>query len=253
MKTRLLPNGASGIILTTDELAKYCDDANAPHFAGVTLNRCQVQMAIQRAPWLTGMLTETLELNSKVACVVLSKQAQEYETVHECIHFGQVSLSGIDNDSTLLIDPSKIPPRCKDQWTASLALVEIVEQFRPYFEATTPSDAYSFTAREYLTELVAHVLSGDSLMAHLRGWATPQDHEGECTLVRIYKKVAQQDRAQEWQSGGIGIAFLIDLFQQFESGKIPRFNQYTARFPIQVSHHHPQIESLRCYSKGIPG
>ena len=220
METKLLPNGASGISLTTEEVAKYCEDANAPDFAGVTLNRCQVQMAIQQAPWLTDVLTATLELNSKVACVVLSDKAQEHETIHECIHFGQVSLSGIDNDSTLLIDPSMIPPRCKDQWTASLAFVQIVEQFRPYFEATTPSHVYTFTAREYLTELAAHVLSGDSLMAHVRGWATPQDYEGECTLVRIYKKVAQQDRAQEWQSGGIGIPFLIDLFQRFESGEI---------------------------------
>jgi hypothetical protein len=28
-----------------------------------------------------------------------------------------------DNDSTLLIDPSMIPPLCKDQWAASLVLV----------------------------------------------------------------------------------------------------------------------------------
>jgi hypothetical protein len=168
METKLLPNGATGIILTADELARYCENVKAPQMAGVTLNRRQVQMVTQRAPWLADRLTETLELNNQVACVLLSEQAQEHETVHECIHFGQVSLSGIDNDSTLLIDPSIIPPLCKDQWTASLALVEIVEQFRTYFEGTTPADGYSFTAREYLTELAAHVLSGDSLMAHVR-------------------------------------------------------------------------------------
>ena len=121
-------------------------------------------MVAERAPWLAHKLAETLEFNSGVACVLLSEQAQEHETIHECIHFGQIALSGSANDSTLLIDPSRIPLLSKDQWEASMALLTLVETFRPYFEETTPSDGYSFTVREYLMELVAHVLrSGEKV------------------------------------------------------------------------------------------
>jgi len=220
MQTKSLPNGAGAIVLTSNEITKYCGDVDAPQMNGVTLNRRQVEFVAQRAPWLKDALKNNLAMNGETAAVILSEQSREYETVHECVHFGQIGLSGVDNDSTLLIDPSLIPPLCQDQRKASVALVQIVDQFRPYFESTTPLPGYFFTAREYLTEVVAHVLTGDSLMAHVRGWATPEDYSGECSLVRMYRKVVQRERAQEWQRSDIGIPFLIDLFQQFESGLI---------------------------------
>lgn len=220
MKTTLLPNGATGIVLTHDEVAAYTAFLNAPEMTGVTLNRHQVQVASQQAPCLASALTETLELNGQIGCVLLSEEAHAHEAVHECVHFGQIALSGTENDSTLLIDPSQIPTYCENQWAASLALVELVEIFRPYFEGTTPLKGYLFTARELLTELVAHILSGDCLMAHVRGWATPQEYNGECSLVKTYRKVIQQSHFQQWHDGGFGIGFLTDLFDKFEAGKI---------------------------------